>query len=250
MKLTARHRPRQLADLVGQPQARHRLRQYAGNPYPTALLFSGPTGVGKSSAALALAHELRAVDVGSLHVVESARADVEAIDWIASQFRFCPLGAWRVVIFEEADTMTARASDLCLTLLEQIPSKTTVILTTNNLDYFAKRQRFLDRLDHVPFTADPTAIVEAHQLAARIWAQEAPDQPLPDLAHLHSHWIISGQISFRRVVESLQPFLDSTRPLPSFNLDAGRASAPRDLLGQPLPKPRGRRLTCADVVIR
>jgi DNA polymerase III gamma/tau subunit len=60
--LVEKYRPRTLADLIGQPDAVEQLTLWLADPYPVAFLFEGESGTGKSSAALALAHDL-GVDV-------------------------------------------------------------------------------------------------------------------------------------------------------------------------------------------
>ena len=49
--LTEKYRPRKLDELIGQPGAAAWLRSFASNPYPAAVLMSGYTGTGKTSAA-------------------------------------------------------------------------------------------------------------------------------------------------------------------------------------------------------
>ena len=58
MNLTEKHRPRSLSELVGQDEILLQLRDYLDDPVSTAMIFSGPTGTGKTSAAKALAAEL------------------------------------------------------------------------------------------------------------------------------------------------------------------------------------------------
>ncbi len=64
LPLAERYRPHRLDDLVGNPRARSELRAWAerwrdgGPPARRAVVLSGPPGVGKTSAALALAEEL------------------------------------------------------------------------------------------------------------------------------------------------------------------------------------------------
>ncbi len=65
--LTAKHGPRTLGTIVGQSWVVDQLRAFVAEPFPATFLFEGEMGTGKTSAALALAHELGVdVDVGSL----------------------------------------------------------------------------------------------------------------------------------------------------------------------------------------
>ncbi len=91
--LTDRHRPRTLADLVGQRAAVEQLRSFAAAPYSAAFLLEGPTGVGKTPAALALAAELGAVEFGGLHHIRSGEQDAEAVAMALDSLRFTPWGS-------------------------------------------------------------------------------------------------------------------------------------------------------------
>ena len=51
MRLTERYRPGTLGDVVGQPPVRL-LKALVQNPYACCVLFEGPPGVGKTTAAL------------------------------------------------------------------------------------------------------------------------------------------------------------------------------------------------------
>lgn len=201
-QFTERHRPRTLAEIVGQGYAVRTLQEFAGAPYPTAFLFSGPTGIGKTTAAHALARELGAHPTTGVFEVGSADCSVETVDWIADQLRFRPWGGgWRVFILDEADTMSEQAARRFLSALEGIPDRTVFVWTTNNLEWFQKRQRILDRLEHIPFASDgPTLLQDAWTLARRIVAEETGGG-LP--TGIDAGWVVDGRISFRRVVSSL-----------------------------------------------
>src|SRR5262245_55365176 len=83
MNLTEKYRPRTLADVVGQPWATEQLREFTANPVSCAFLFEGATGTGKTSAALALAHDL-GVDIaagppGGLHQIASGEQTGQSV---------------------------------------------------------------------------------------------------------------------------------------------------------------------------
>lgn len=58
--LAEKYRPRRIAEFAGLEKQRKILSKLAANPYPSAWLFVGPPGVGKTSMALAIASEMRA----------------------------------------------------------------------------------------------------------------------------------------------------------------------------------------------
>ena len=75
--LCEKYRPRKIADFAGQEKAKTILQKFAAKPYRIAWLFNGPTGVGKTSMALALASEIEA-DLHHL-VPNSTREDIERV---------------------------------------------------------------------------------------------------------------------------------------------------------------------------
>ena len=58
IRLTEKYRPSTLSDVVGQGFAVDTLQQFAAAPYPTACLFSGDTGLGKTTYTRALASDM------------------------------------------------------------------------------------------------------------------------------------------------------------------------------------------------
>src|SRR5262249_47609560 len=106
--LTDRHRPKRLTDIMGQPDVVFHLSRFVETPYAGAMLFEGPTGIGKTTAALALAAELGAVEFGGLFRICSGDQNGDAVADILHNLRFTPmLGSdWKVVIVDEADYMS------------------------------------------------------------------------------------------------------------------------------------------------
>lgn len=148
--LALKHRPRTFNDLVGQRAAQVILRQMVlKNQVPTALLFDGSRGTGKTSTARILAAALncetppgpcthcpscKAVYTGSsLDVVEIDAASnglVDDIRQLRQQVMYRVSGAYRVVILDEAHSMSREAFNALLTTLEEPPPGTVFILCT------------------------------------------------------------------------------------------------------------------------
>src|SRR3979490_2746338 len=82
-----KYRPKDLNDVVGNPTAVSELRKWAaswqrGRPEKKAVVLQGPPGIGKTSAALALANEM-GWSVVEMNASESRNAD--AIRKVASR---------------------------------------------------------------------------------------------------------------------------------------------------------------------
>ena len=57
--LAEKYRPKGIADFVGLEKPKRILVKFAVQPYPSAWLFVGPSGVGKTSMAQALCAQIR-----------------------------------------------------------------------------------------------------------------------------------------------------------------------------------------------
>ncbi len=198
--LTERYRPVTLDELVGQGAVRLALETYAEAPYPCAFLFSGPTGVGKTSAALALAHDMNIDPMWALHKVSSGMMDAEAVEEVLKGMRYvAPGGSFKMVIVDEADLMSVKAAHLWLSILEELPRRVVVIFTTNNPEKLG--QRFRDRCETLAFAANPQTLAQdAETLALRVWRGERYPGDPPPLAQAKGI-VVDGAMSFRRVVQ-------------------------------------------------
>src|SRR5262249_34867531 len=138
LNLLEKYRPRTLADVLGQPAAVRALQGFAAAPYPHAFLFAGPTGTGKSSAAMCLANDLGIdVDQGELSglwQIASGDQTGESVRRAVEGLRVTPWAGsgWRLLLVNEADRMTEQAAFVWLDVLENLPPKAVVVFTTNN----------------------------------------------------------------------------------------------------------------------
>lgn len=202
-----RYRPARLDQVFGQAEAVRRLRGFLRQPYPVCFLFSGPTGTGKTSAGIALANELGVDPAADFFHVKSGGADLNAFEEIARGLRFPPWrpGGWRLILVDEADQATARARQVMLSLLEGLPSRTVVVLTTNLPERFDERT--IDRTTHVRFRDD--AVRGAQRLVDAIWHAETGSTESPRLAGLPGAQSDPRRVSFRRVATAVQEALCS-----------------------------------------
>jgi hypothetical protein len=211
--LSDKYRPVRLANLFGQPHVVRHLQAFAADPYPVAFLFSGETGTGKTSAALALATELGCDldqrEFGGVHVIASGEQSAEAVrECFQRMWLQAPCGSgWKVFILNEAERMHVQAETIWLDRLESIPPKTVIVFTTNHPQKIS--QRFRDRCMSLHFDSDAGLLREsAHLLLTRIWrAETGRSADLQIIDHVITAATVAGQLSFRRAVQFLQPHL-------------------------------------------
>lgn len=81
--LIDKYRPRTLSEIRGQDGVVRTLAKFLESPYATAFIFEGETGVGKTSAALALARDLGVPvdqkEIGGLYQIPSGEQTGETV---------------------------------------------------------------------------------------------------------------------------------------------------------------------------
>jgi hypothetical protein len=209
MNLTDKYGPRKLDDLEGQGDIVMHLKTWLANPSSTAFVFSGGTGVGKTSAAMILAGEL-GVDVeneemGGFHEIASGEQTGETVRRKMDNLRLYPStgSGWRCLIVNEADAMTPNAAYTWLDVLEHLPPRTAVIFTTNEARKIPRR--LLDRCEHMDFESSALFMRPAlERLAARVWKEETGRDDVPDLETL-GYTTDGADGSFRRLLQCMGP---------------------------------------------
>lgn len=210
---TEKYRPATLSQIVGQSFAVMQLNDFVDQPFPQAFLFSGSTGVGKTTAALALAFEIGVnVDWNLIHI-KSGEMDAAAVESALGTVRCAGIGnGWKLILCDEADMMSAKARSLWLSALEALQGyeygKTVIVFTTNDPGKFDAR--FRDRCEHLEFESDPkTLYLDAERLLSNIWRKEGLPGAPPRLDAIKG-LVVNGEISFRRLVSFIGT--ESRRP--------------------------------------
>lgn len=129
-----KHRPISLSNVNSQPQAITTLSQMVATKDVPHLLFHGPPGSGKTSTALALARDLYG-DTMSANVLELNASDERGIKVVRDRVKVfantSSTADFKVVILDEADSMTQDAQSALRRIIENFSSITRFILICN-----------------------------------------------------------------------------------------------------------------------
>ncbi len=149
--LAEKYRPRTIAEFIGLEKPKKILAKFATKPYPSAWLFIGPPGVGKTSMSLALASQIGA----ELHHLPSGKCNALSIEETVRLCHYMPmtLGGLHLVLVDEADGMTNPAQLALLSKLDAtaFPPNTIFVFTFNGTE--GLEPRFLSRCRTVEFSS-------------------------------------------------------------------------------------------------
>lgn len=177
--LHLKYRPQEFADVVGQRHHAVVLHQMVKQEQvPQGLMFSGPSGTGKTTVARILAKALDASDV--IEVDAASNGGVAEVRKLIEVVKYSTGGSYRVVILDEAHSITSQGFDALLKTLEEPPPGTIFILCSTEPHKIPRRVR--SRLLEFSFrSVTPVAILDRLKY---ISAQESLDMDVKLLAHL------------------------------------------------------------------
>ena len=179
--LAEKYRPVRITDFIGLERPKKVLSAFLKRPASGAWIFKGPSGVGKSTMALALADELQA----ELHKIPSQKCNAQTIEDTVRHCWYAPMtpGGFHIVLADEADAMSNAAQLQLLSKLDSTdPAPNTIwIFTCNDLERL--EPRFLSRCKMLEFSSYGMAGEIALYLD-KVWHAEGGNGDGPDMARL------------------------------------------------------------------
>lgn len=130
-----KYRPQKLEDIVGQTHIIDLLKNYVEEKSMPNLMFTGPAGVGKTTAALALVKSVLG-KYWRQNFLELNASDARGIETVRTNIKnFCrlkPVGApFRIVFLDEVDNMTKDAQHALRREMEMYTKTASFILSCN-----------------------------------------------------------------------------------------------------------------------
>ncbi|MEO8691538.1 MAG: DNA polymerase III subunit gamma/tau, partial [Candidatus Saccharimonas sp.] len=189
--LYRKYRPKSLDEVVGQLHITNILKKAlkAGN-IAHAYLLTGPRGVGKTSIARILAHEINSLTYSDesthLDIIEidaASNNSVEDIRDLRSKVMIAPSSAKKkIYIIDEVHMLSKSAFNALLKTLEEPPSHVVFILATTDADKLPST--ILSRVQRFNFRAIGEADIKLHlQSVAKSESIKIDDDALALISH-------------------------------------------------------------------
>jgi replication factor C small subunit len=133
---TEKYRPKTIKDVIGQSHVRDALASLVRKRMLPHLLFAGPPGVGKTTMAMAMAHELYGDDVKG-NFLELNASDERGIDIVRGKIKEFARSignnkiGFKIIFLDEADALTSDAQQALRRTMEIYSDVTRFMLSCN-----------------------------------------------------------------------------------------------------------------------
>lgn len=178
MNLALKYRPSTFDDITGQRLTAIVLkRMVETGQVPNGLLLLGPSGTGKTTAARIIAS---ALDADAIEIDGASRGGVAEVRALIDSLRYGHAGEHRVVIVDEAQSITREGFNAFLKTLEEPPSGTIFVFCTTEpekipgtvltrlIEFEFRRVSPADIVDRLLFVAEQEGITLPEDLIADI----------------------------------------------------------------------------------
>lgn len=132
-----KYRPQQLSDVVGNEEIIAQLRIIGKQGNLPNMILTGPPGTGKTTSVLAIAKELLG-DKVKIAVLELNASDDRTIDTVRDKIKsfstqkfILPEGRHKIIILDEADSLTESAQQALRVIISDSSSSTRFVLACN-----------------------------------------------------------------------------------------------------------------------